>query len=104
MVLASLELLLSQAATSVDRDAVADAFVTSLREKPGYRSAGAIAEGVADAAVKLGILQPCERERLLAKRAWERDPYSIRRDDCVSDLEDSITFLSTIFEKVKAYL
>ncbi len=104
MVLANIELLLSAACKAVDPDATVDAFVSSVDDgtKPSYWSAGAIAQGIADTAVKVGVLQPDERERLLAKRVWDAPSFAI--GDCVTDLEESIKFLSSVLQKVKSYL
>lgn len=104
MVLAHLELLLLSICNSVDPQAAVDAFVSSVGDemKPGYWSANAIAQGVVYTAVKLGVLQPAERDQLLEQRVWDRKPFEIQ--ECVADLEQSIAFLSSLLEKLKTRL
>lgn len=103
LVLANFELLIGEACSSKDHQAMVEDFVTSLLvSEPGYWSSGAISQGVADTAVKLGILQPSERDRLLGKRVWHQSPFSI--DDCVSDLKESIDFLAALLHRLRSYL
>lgn len=103
LVLANFELLILEACKSKDLQAAVDAFVSSAESpQPGYWSAGVVSQGAADTAVKLGILQPSERDRLLGKRVWDRSPFSI--DDCVSDLTESIDFLAELLPRLRSHL
>ena len=100
LLLANIEILLSELCHQLDQKASAKYFADTKRRnvKPGYWSAGAIAEGVGDLAVKMGVLSAEEKNRLLAKRSWEQ-PYQI--EDVKSDLAEQITFLDGLAARLK---
>lgn len=65
----------------------------------GYGSHGAISEGVADLAVKLDVLRPEDRNRLLGKRSWEHGKFCI--EEVPSELQEQITFLEDLVARLK---
>lgn len=103
LVLANFEILLSHICDSTDPDKMNEFFrETFVHGPPGYWSNGAIAQGVADAAVMLGVLDAYDRDQLLKPRVWDRPSFSIQ--ECVKDLEESIVYLSSLLDRLKPRL
>jgi len=94
---------LSSGCQQLDPEASANRFGRSLTTgDSGYWTRGAIAQGIADLAVDLGLLHPDEKDRLLAKRTWEQEQFQIV--DVVSELDDEIAFLGNVVARLKERL